>query len=398
MVHHQLHSFRFGIFVERLDVEVWIGRDEVENVFLPPVCPVLPSDVPTLDEHLLESVFGSEIDVLLHPFSVGSVSSVGLRLCVVGLSELHRGEFIGVVPRTFAYNHLPPYTAVLRGVYPTRVVQLARFVEIKDEIARQHRAGIVADHHRSPRRVEWCLNIGLVASGIGREPRLEGHRLVVEIEVHRRIVYQCRLVEVDVKSVVGLHLQCRLHTRFGEDADRRVAPVHSLVEARAYLGELRLLCLLLLRVVIAGNPPSRVVAGHGKLCVLFLYDEIIELLLLWKLIAQSHSFVIDPKADGHLPLAVRLVKVYCHLVVVIAYPARLSPYGIPCVIDGGPAGLQQLKSIHEISLLLAFRSMLVFGKFQSEIRIPDHFLLPKLHRIARPSVVNAERHHHISVG
>ena len=129
------------------------------------------------------------------------------------------------------------------------------------------------------------------------EPRLEHEVLVVEVEVHCGVVLAGSLVDVDIESVVGLHLQRCLHASLGEHRHRRVVPVDSLLELCTYAGELCFLCLLLLCVVVAWKPPCSVVARHGELSVLFFYYKVVERFLLWKLVAQSHSLVIYSEAD-----------------------------------------------------------------------------------------------------
>ena len=89
VVHHQLHSLRVCIFVQILDVEVGVRGHEVEHVALPHVGPVFPTYVPSLYKHLVESIGGGEVDVLLHLLGVGGMAAVGLHLAVVGLAELH---------------------------------------------------------------------------------------------------------------------------------------------------------------------------------------------------------------------------------------------------------------------------------------------------------------------
>ena len=51
------------------------------------------------------------------------------------------------------------------------------------------------------------LEIGLDTRGVGGEPGFENHVLVIQIEVHAGVVDQCGLMNVDVKAIVGLHLQ-----------------------------------------------------------------------------------------------------------------------------------------------------------------------------------------------
>ena len=123
------------ILVEHLDVEVGVWGHEVEHVTFPHVGPVFPSYVPSFYEHLVETVLGSEVDVTLHLLVVGSMTTVGLHAAPVYLVEFYRGKLVGVVPTALAYNHLPPYTAVFRGVYPRGVVKSARLVEVQYEVA-----------------------------------------------------------------------------------------------------------------------------------------------------------------------------------------------------------------------------------------------------------------------
>ena len=61
-------------------------------------------------------------------------------------------------------------------------------------------------------------------------------------------------------------------------------------------GERSDLVFIFLCVVVAGNPVCRVVVCHSKLCVLLLYHEIVQFLLLRELISESHTVVIHAEA------------------------------------------------------------------------------------------------------
>ena len=164
------------------------------------------------------------------------MASVGLHLAPVDLVELDRGEVVGVVPVALAYNHLPPHTAVLRGVDPGGVFDLTGLIEVEDEVIREHVARIVADHHCAPWCLTGCLHGSLQTSGIGCQMADEGeglwqrpwrwlgiggvgvaatHKLLGEVlglgidefEVHRGVILTGCLVDVDVEAVVALHLQ-----------------------------------------------------------------------------------------------------------------------------------------------------------------------------------------------
>ena len=87
------------LLVEILDVEVGIGRDEVEDVPLPTVGPVLPADVPALDQYFVESVLGCEVDVAAHVGRVGRVAGRGTAGRVVGFARTYGRNVLGVGPR-----------------------------------------------------------------------------------------------------------------------------------------------------------------------------------------------------------------------------------------------------------------------------------------------------------
>ena len=161
MVHQQLDALRMGIVVEHLDVKVGIRCHEVEDVTLPLVGPVFPSDIPTLDEHLLQAVGSSEVNVAFHLLVIGAMTTIRLDGVPVDGIEFDGGEFIGIIPAALANNHLPPDTTVLRGMYPRRIFYLTRFVEVQNEVIGQHVASIITDHDGTPGRLTRCLHTAL---------------------------------------------------------------------------------------------------------------------------------------------------------------------------------------------------------------------------------------------
>ena len=98
MVHHEFHALGVGIFVEIFQVEIGIRRHKIEDVALPMVGPVFPTDVPSLHQHLVEAVGGGEIDILLHVGRGRPMASVGLRLRPVDAVQLDGRVFVGVAP------------------------------------------------------------------------------------------------------------------------------------------------------------------------------------------------------------------------------------------------------------------------------------------------------------
>ena len=200
------------IVVEHLYVEVGIRRHEVEDVKFLVSEPVFPSFVPSFYQNLLQTILCSEVDVALHLIVCCTMCAVGLALTVVGNAETNRRHVVGVAPCLGAYNHVPPHATILCRMNPRSILYLARLVKVERKLAREHITGIVANHYGSPRCVERCLYESLTAHCIWRKPRLKHEVLVVEIEVHCRIIQASGFVYVDVQTVVGLQLQRSLHT------------------------------------------------------------------------------------------------------------------------------------------------------------------------------------------
>ena len=63
MMHNQSDTLLVGILVQCGQVEIGIGREEVEDVILVLAVPILPTDVPSLDEQGIETVGSREVDV-----------------------------------------------------------------------------------------------------------------------------------------------------------------------------------------------------------------------------------------------------------------------------------------------------------------------------------------------
>ena len=83
MVHHQSHALGVCIVVERISIEVGIWSDKVEDLILGIVGPVFPSDVPSLDQHLVEAIGSGEVDIASNGVVVGSVCAIGCGMQIV---------------------------------------------------------------------------------------------------------------------------------------------------------------------------------------------------------------------------------------------------------------------------------------------------------------------------
>ncbi len=262
VVHHQFYALAVGIVVECLEVEVGVRCDEVEDIFLLLAEPVFPAYVPALDEQLVEAVVGSEVYVAAHIGIVGAVMSVRLCLAVV---ESGKVEIlgVGVAPLALAGNHLPPYTHVLRGMNPACIVQRVGLIEVINQVGSQDVGGRT-NHNGTPGSGERQFNDSLGLGYAGGEPRGKGHGGVVEVEVHCGIIHEGGLMYVDVHSGIIAHEHGCLHAGGREACGRDVARLVAAVTTADFTQRSDVV-LIFLRVVVARNPPCRMVARHGEL-------------------------------------------------------------------------------------------------------------------------------------
>ena len=92
------------------------------------------------------------------------------------------------------------------------------------------------------------------------------------------------------------------------------------------------------------------VAGHGKLRVFLLDNEIVELFLLRELVAEAQTIVEQPEANDNLTFVLRLVEGHGQLVVVVAYLALFAPNRSPGLVETRCLSLGHRESVHQIGL------------------------------------------------
>ena len=317
------------------------------------------------------------------------MASVGFQFGIVCLAQVDVGRIVSVAPLAFAGNHFPPDAHVLAGLYPGCIFQLAGLVQVQRDARSEDVAGVVADNDRTPRRAAGRLHVSLVAIGIGRKPGGKDKVLVVQVEVHTRIVHQSGFVQVDVQAVVTLQHQGRLYAGGREAGLRQVAgdgPGHQ----AAYLAQAAACVVILLRVIVTGNPPGGVVAGHGKLRTFVGNDEVAQVTLLRKLVTEAQGVVEYTETDVHQPFGRGLLQFHQQFFVMVAYFVLFAPHGFPRLV------FLALRCFHQPEIIYQGRAVL-----QPEAQPAgfDHILAFILQRIAgRSSFGQFETEGQVSVG
>ena len=242
----------------------------------------------------------------------------------------------------------------------------------ENEARTQHVGGLLAHLDGAPRGIAGRLQSAHIACGVGREVHLERECVLVEVEVHGGEVEHGGLVDVDVEAVVGLHLQGGLQSGVGETLPGPSAGEVGVVVQTAHLGEAALGVVELLCVVVAWNPPCRVVAGEAELRQLVGEPEgdegvvdspsaiQINGYLGGEFIAESQPVVVYSKAYHHhcrlvdaFALMVQIVilaQVHLHFVVVVAYVRFFAPHGMPDFVHAVELYVPDSKTAGEVAL------------------------------------------------
>ena len=157
-------------------------------------------------------------------------------------------------------------------------------------------------------------------------------------------------MQVDVKAVGRLHHQGRLYAALPNRSlwgILRYCALHQF----AYLAEFARYGLVLLRVVVSRNPPSGVVACHGKLCVFLLNGEVGQVLLSRKFVSEAEPIVEHAEAYLYLTFVLGLWEGDAEFVVVIANVAFFAPNGLPRLVEGRGRMVGLHEACHEVCLL-----------------------------------------------
>ena len=200
-------------------------------------------------------------------------------------------------------------------------------------------------------------------------------RINNQFKMHRRIVQRSRLVYVNIQAVVGLHLQCSLHSSTREAGPRPAAVLVAFLVEAVNLRQSAFSVVVFLRVVVAGNPPRCVVARQAKPRHFLLepkaYQRVVHTVVPHrKFVAESQAIVIQPKPDLHyrgslvgravhtLHFAHRLLERHQHLIVVVADIGFFAPNGLPNFVKRVKLYFLDNKIVNQVITPLKFKAQL----------------------------------------
>ena len=77
MMHHQFHTFLFGIRIQHLHIKIRIGSDKIKYIIFGFAKPVFPAFVPAFYQYLIETMPGRKVNITFYFIIVGCMTSVG---------------------------------------------------------------------------------------------------------------------------------------------------------------------------------------------------------------------------------------------------------------------------------------------------------------------------------
>ena len=178
--------------------------------------------------------------------------------------------------------------------------------------------------------------------------------------MHRGKVERGGLVDVEVEAIVSLHLKGGLNARGRERCPRPAAVFVASLPQVTDLRQPRLGVVVFLRVEVARNPPSGMVARHGKLSQFLLNPEAHQGVLNGELIAEAEAVVVKAETDLHHrgTLLRRMIHTLHgtngllqgdeHLVVAIADLSLFAPDRFPSLVESAVFRVFQDKGMGEV--------------------------------------------------
>ena len=230
-------------------------------------------------------------------------------------------------------------------------------------------------------------------------------------EVHRWIVGTCSLMKIDIESIIGAHLQRRLH-RCGTNGSTGHILRYRTLHASSYLRQLGGLVAKFLSIVVSRNPPSRVVAGHCKLCEFFSHHEIGQFLLIGEFIAKTKTVIEQTETNVQVSIVLRLFQLHQQLIIMVANAALFSPNRFPSFVERIIFKLHQGEIAKEVRLTFSVficgarrfpikictLLTILFFKLIPQMRRRNHRFAIHAERISRTSLVNTKRKLKLSIG
>ena len=294
VVHPQLYVFLLCVGCDAVDVEVGIGFHVVEMLI---AAPVLPTFVPPLEEHALQVVGHSEVDIAEGIFSGGSVA----RAHHPGLS---------------AEVHSPPDAYIFLRLDPRGVGYLTRLVEV------QYQSGVdqihcrTADLHRAPGGGELSGHVSLHAVGQRGEVGLQD-AILIAAKHHLGVIVERGLMHRPVNGrLFSLHAEGEGGVGVFYTVDRLMAVLQFVCLKAA--GDRPRLCCPVGKAKFGQFLRYRQRIGTRSGCI--------------PLVAESGAVVEG--AETHCQLVVFVAQRHCHLVVAVADALVFAPRLSPGLVEG----------------------------------------------------------------
>ncbi len=212
-------------------------------------------------------------------------------------------------------------------------------------------------------------------------------------------------MDVQIDAVVCLELERSLDACGRERRGRGIVRIDFGGEKAADLAQARPGVVILLGVIVAGNPVGGMVTGHCKLRCFFGYYEIVEIWLSGEFIPETDSVVIGSEAYLHRAVKSRLTQADGHFIVVVADFRLFAPDRLPHGVDTVAAHSGKLEAVFErksvgsglFALLLEAVASRLARQVKAETRRGDHLLAFEVDKVGWTSVTDLKRQRDVAV-
>ena len=305
-MHNQLHAFTGGIGIQRFYIKIGIRSDKIENFFFPVACPVFPAYIPTFYKDSCKTMFGCKINITTNIFITGTVLRQWCKRIPIGVVQFNIGS-IGIIPRhCIGHMHSPPDTNVFLRLNETWIGNFTGFVQVQNHFRCQYVCCLITYNNCAPWGVLWRLHIGFCAHGIRSKCSSEYQIFFVDEQMHGRIIDKCRFKYIDVQFVICFQHEWCLNCIFCKIT--MCAYPFTIHLRSIYFRKFCGAVIILVSVVIAGNPKCFVIVGKCEFGFFVGDSEIIQISLFVELISESQSIVEQTESDFHGSLFLFLLE------------------------------------------------------------------------------------------
>ena len=134
MMHHQSYSFIMCVSIQLFNIKIRIRSHKIKNIIFLISKPIFPTNIPSFYQQLIESMFRSKINILLHISCISRMITIRFYFPIIRFSKLHGRNIISIAPWLPSSNHLPPYPHIFYRLNPRSILNFTWLIQIQNQM------------------------------------------------------------------------------------------------------------------------------------------------------------------------------------------------------------------------------------------------------------------------